>query len=53
MCVTFTNGVHKRLLVWLLLECVVVHDRHATVGIYRLGTHANARLVLNLQRYAL
>lgn len=32
----------------------MVHNRHAaTVCIYRLGTHANARLVLNLQRYAL
>lgn len=32
----------------------MVHNRHAaTVCIYRFGTHANARLVLNLQRYAL
>lgn len=34
---------------------MITTDRHAdaaTVCIYRLGTHANARLVLHLKRYA-
>lgn len=46
------NGIHLGRLVRLLLEYIMSMAGCATVGIYRLGAHADAGFVLNLKRYA-